>query len=254
MVNSIIYLYQILELSCYLYFILDFIINFYISENKLFFTFQTSSIIEYVSVIPPLLARTNAIQPNKPIYLMRVLHFLQCNKLDKVLQRHSWESYHSYIIYFAVPRLIYKPLFTVFSIVVINSCFLIVAEQKFDIHEYLYFMVVTISTVGFGDVYPESIFGKISIIIVVMIMFLVVPSQIQELTKALSYRSSYARITYQPNKDSEHILLLGSSQVEGFKTFLTELYHTDHGLNDTTALILQSKKPPEEMILLLKHP
>lgn len=149
-----------------MYFILDFIINFYISENKLFFAFQTNSIIEYVSVIPPLLARTGAISPNKPIFLLRVLRFLICYRLDKVLQRHSME----------VTRLGFKPLCTIIAVIVINSCFLMVVEQSFVIHEYLYFMVVTISTVGFGDVSPETIYGKFSIIMILSIMFLVVPT------------------------------------------------------------------------------
>lgn len=40
-------------------FLLDFTLNFYISENKLLFAFKTSSLLEYVSIIPSLLARAN---------------------------------------------------------------------------------------------------------------------------------------------------------------------------------------------------
>ena len=153
-----------------------------------------------------------------------------------------------------VTRLVYKPIQTVLAVIIINSSFLIVVEQNYAFHEYVYFMVVTMSTVGFGDVYPDTMYGRFSIIATLLTMFLVLPTQVQDLTRILSLRSVYARIEYQSSKDGDHVLLLGSSQVEGFKTFLTELYHQDHGLNDTTSLILQPKPPPEEMQVLLKHP
>ncbi|CAD8152800.1 unnamed protein product [Paramecium pentaurelia] len=228
------------ELICYIYFLLDFVINFYLSENKLFFTFQTTSLIEYVSIFPSLLARLNIITGYKYIYMLRVLRFLLCYKLDKVLQRLSMEAY--------------KPIVTVMAIIMINSSVLYVVEQDYSIVEYIYFMVVTISTVGFGDVYPTTIYGRFSIIVAILIMFLVLPTQVEMLTRVYSLRSQYARNKYISKKESEHVLLLGSSQVEGFKTFLNELYHSDHGMNDTNTVILQPCAPTEEMTLQLKQP
>lgn len=72
-------------------------------------------------------------------------------------------------------------------------------------------MVVTISTVGFGDVYPTTIYGRFSIIVAILIMFLVLPTQVEMLTRVYSLRSQYARNKYISKKESEHILLLGSS-------------------------------------------
>ena len=37
-------------------------------------------------------------------------------------------------------------------------------------------MVVTIATVGFGDVYPTTIYGRFSIITAILIMFLILPT------------------------------------------------------------------------------
>jgi len=62
------------------------------------------------------------------------------------------------------------------AIIIINSSILYVVEQDYSIVEYIYFMVVTISTVGFGDVYPTTIYGRFSIIIAILIMFLVLPT------------------------------------------------------------------------------
>ncbi|CAK75823.1 unnamed protein product (macronuclear) [Paramecium tetraurelia] len=240
------------ELICYIYFLLDFVINFYLSENKLFFTFQTTSLVEYVSIFPSLLARLNIITGYKYIYMLRVLRFLLCYKLDKVLQRLSMEGIQ--LVQFRVFRLAYKPIVTVMSIIMINSSVLYVVEQDYSIVEYIYFMVVTISTVGFGDVYPTTIYGRFSIIVAILIMFLVLPTQVEMLTRVYSLRSQYARNKYISKKESEHLLLLGSSQVEGFKTFLNELYHTDHGMNDINTVILQPSAPTEEMTLQLKQP
>jgi potassium large conductance calcium-activated channel subfamily M alpha protein 1 len=78
------------------------------------------------------------------VYLTRVFRFLYAYKLDKVLQRHSME----------VARLAYQPLCTVLAVIIINASILIVVEQDSQFHEYVYFMVVTMATVGFGDVVP----------------------------------------------------------------------------------------------------
>jgi len=47
--------------------------------------------------------------------------------------------------------------------------------------------------------------------------------------------------------------LLGSTSIEAYKTFLSELYHTDHGLVNTITVILSLNAPSEDMIKLLEQ-
>ena len=47
----------IIEISLNIYFLIDFLLNFYVSENKLLFAFNTQSILEYISILPALLCR-----------------------------------------------------------------------------------------------------------------------------------------------------------------------------------------------------
>ena len=37
-------------------------------------------------------------------------------------------------------------------------------------------MVVTIATVGFGDVYPTTIYGRFSIIVAILVIAIVIPT------------------------------------------------------------------------------
>lgn len=75
-----------------IYFIMDYLLNIYVAENKLLFAFYSSSMLEYVSIIPSFLARLGVIEGSEYIYLTRIIRFLAIRKLDKILARHSMEG------------------------------------------------------------------------------------------------------------------------------------------------------------------
>lgn len=48
-------------------------------------------------------------------------------------------------------------------------------SQGYYIHDYLYFTVVTLSTVGFGDLYPHTDAGRICAIAIILTMISIIP-------------------------------------------------------------------------------
>ena len=82
----------LLETGLNLFFIFDYMINLYISENRLLYVFSTNSFIEFVSVLPILLLRMGFTSNNKFIKLTRVLRYLCVKKLTRVLARHNMEG------------------------------------------------------------------------------------------------------------------------------------------------------------------
>lgn len=86
-----------------------------------------------------------------------------------------------------------------------------------------------------------------------MIMLALIPTQWQELIRVTSLQSKFARLKFKKNSDVDHIILLGNTQVEGFKTFLGELYHIDHGVTDMQTIIMRWNPPSEEMVFLLRQ-
>lgn len=75
-----------------IYFLLDFALNVYLSDNKFIFLVTFSSCIEYVTIFPLLLTHLSLVPREPYINFTRALRFLQVHKLDKIMARHTIES------------------------------------------------------------------------------------------------------------------------------------------------------------------
>ena len=136
------------------FFIFDYFLNMYLSENKFFFILSTSSLLEYLSVIPSFLAGIKVVSRSNYVNLTRVFRFLAVLRLDKILARHSME----------VTRHYFKLLNTILRIWIVCASVLLVVEieSNNEILNWLYFMIVTMASVGFGDVTPATSYGRVN--------------------------------------------------------------------------------------------
>ena len=79
--------------------------------------------------------------------------------------------------------------------------------------------------------------------IMMAIMFVVVPSQTNELLSLLSNRSEYERAIFYGSKDTRHILVCGEIS-DNSEVFFEEMFHEDHGRDayELKAVILGANK------------
>ena len=118
----------------------------------------------------------------------------------------------------------------------------------------IYFCVVTLSTVGYGDVVPHSEEGRVCVIILIIIVLVVIPKQTNELIRLMSMQSVYAREFYKWNPEIPHIIICGHVGVSALQNFCGELFHPDHGNQYKNAIILKGQIPTAEMEMLLHYP
>lgn len=95
-------------------------------------------------------------------------------------------------------------------------------------HDSLYFLIVTLTTVGYGEITPFSIPGKLIIICIILITIVIVPKQIDDLMRLISMQSPYKKNTYK-SIEVRHIVVTGYVGLQAMKNFCEELFHKDHG-------------------------
>ena len=119
-------------------------------------------------------------------------------------------------------------------------------------HHYLYYTIVTLSTVGYGDIWPHTFLGKIIFIILDFMILAVVPHLINDLIVLILSQSVYARNYYRAKEEIPHILLVGNISTESLKSFCQEFFHPDHGSQYRHAVILNQRNPPRDMEAFLQ--
>ena len=118
-------------------------------------------------------------------------------------------------------------------------------------HDFLYFIFTTTATIGYGDIFPLTEFGRIIIIILICIMIILVPQKISELMSILGNSSVYSRDIYKSNIEVPHLVICGHVTVESLKNFCNELFHVDHGQGDKNVVILDPGMPSQDMLRIL---
>ena len=119
----------------------------------------------------------------------------------------------------------------------------------------IYYIFMTLTTVGYGDLSPQKGEGQIFIMMVILYtMIYLLPTRSQELLRLIGLKSFYARREYEFNNEIPHLVITGDIVIQALKIFCLELFHEDHGNQDRHAIIMQQRDPNMDMSQFLAKP
>lgn len=161
-------------------FVAEYIIRFLCTDDKIKFFIRPFSILDLIAILPFILRLTN-IQYIRMFRWFRLLRFIRFINLKIYFLRINSEDG----VIFA------RILFTLFTILFVYSGFIYQVEHPVNPEAFgtfldaFYFSVVTMTTVGFGDVTPISEVGRLLTVLMILTGIALIPWQLGDLIKQL---------------------------------------------------------------------
>lgn len=116
-----------------------------------------------------------------------------------------------------------------------------------DMIDAMYYVVITISTVGYGDISPKTVLGRIGAILLALCALIYIPIRVAQLVSIMQITSS--GVVKRPGK---HVIVSAAS-ADDFEAFSNEYFHPDRSWTDTTLALLAPSSEVEQEIQTLSN-
>ncbi|MDU2587903.1 MAG: ion channel [Streptococcus sp.] len=146
--------YSIIDLVLWLVFLVDYIWRFSISKSK--WSFIINNIFDLLAILP-LNAIFTVFRLGRIFRLARLTKLVKLSRLLRIIGL-TGKLEKKLKIFLRTNGLIYI-LYVNFFIVLVGSSILSVVEEK-TFSDSVWWSLVTVTTVGYGDIVPSSLFGK----------------------------------------------------------------------------------------------
>ena len=113
---------------------------------------------------------------------------------------------------------------------------------------YTYFIIVTFSTVGYGDISPETDSGRavmILFIIVGLAFFAAILPTIVDVASGFYAKRQFAK--FDTTRVPQHVIVCGHITAFSAEEFLSDFLHPDRGDTQTHVLFLHPERPDPEL-------
>jgi voltage-gated potassium channel len=162
------YLLRIIEIFCVVIFTVEYILRIYVADSKPRFIFSFFGLIDLLAILPFYLSfgvDLRSLRALRFLRLFRVLKLVRYNKaMNHFVRAMSSAKEQIFLFIFITMILIYFAAVGIYYFE--NEA---QPEHFSSIFDSLWWAIITLTTVGYGDVYPITVGGKVFTFIILMI-------------------------------------------------------------------------------------
>ncbi|XP_063705817.1 calcium-activated potassium channel slowpoke isoform X8 [Culicoides brevitarsis] len=243
---------QQIDLAFNIFFMVYYFIRFIAASDKLWFMLEMYSFVDYFTIPPSFVS----IYLDRTWIGLRFLRALRLMTVPDILQYLNILKTSSSI------RL--AQLVSIFISVWLTAAGIIhLLENSGDPLEFnnpqqlsywtcVYFLIVTMSTVGYGDVYCETVLGRTFLVFFLLVGLAMFASSIPEIIELVGSGSKYGG-ELKREHGKRHIVVCGHITYESVSHFLKDFLHEDREDVDVEVVFLHRKPPDLELEGLFKR-
>jgi len=259
-----IYYFSFIELALAALFSFDWCLCFFIAEYKMLHITSFYSMIDLLTVVPIWVTIVYVCPLYSSVYTAADagLYFLCGLSTTRILRALRIRRY-LLLVENEVSRFLGEMCLTLIVMILFNAAVLQYLESESQpdtrlkgskFHEWMYFMIVTCTTTGYGDIKPYSDLGRMADMIMIAYAIATVPQLTSKLIELMSLESPYARAVFNPKKKKDHLFVCGDFSTTSLQEFFDELFHEDHENQELQTVILNPMTPSGDMEIMLRHP
>jgi voltage-gated potassium channel len=184
------HLLDLLDTGILAVFAIEYVLRFWVAENKLRYFFSLYSIIDLIAILPVLIGVFD-------VSFFRVFRGFRILRLVRFVEGRTVFGYVTTEDSVIFSRI----LLTLFIIVFVFSGLIYQVEHPSDPEDFgtfldaVYFAVATMTTVGFGDVTPNSQLGRFLTVLMILTGITLIPWQVGDLVKRVAKAADQVQIT-----------------------------------------------------------
>ncbi|KAK8386193.1 hypothetical protein O3P69_010723 [Scylla paramamosain] len=243
---------QQIDLAFNIFFMVYFFIRFIAASDKLWFMLEMYSFVDYFTIPPSFVS----IYLDRTWIGLRFLRALRLMSVPDILQYLNVLKTSSSIRLAQLCSIFIAVWLTGAGIIHLleNSGDPLTFENAHPLSYWtcVYFLIVTMSTVGYGDVYCQTIFGRTFLVFFLLVGLAIFASCIPEIIDLVGTRSKYGG-TLKNERGRRHIVVCGHITYESVSHFLKDFLHEDREDVDVEVVFLHRNEPDLEFEGLLKR-
>jgi hypothetical protein len=227
---------------------IDFVGNWVISANKGLYFLSFYPFIDWVTVIPFWVLWIGYNDPfnqqrsdSNALLLLRSLRLFRALRAIRVYRLLPKQDENDLLRYQVIKSIIGLLILLFISVSImqfiednLSPIAGLPSNAPFPWHTSLYFMVVTLTTTGYGDIVPRTEAGRAIIMIIVVLAISLVPYFVSAVNEVIRHRNIFdtTRIT-NIGRQYDHVLIIGVVNYEEMELFLSEWLHKDNANANT---------------------
>ncbi|XP_040063108.1 calcium-activated potassium channel slowpoke isoform X5 [Ixodes scapularis] len=243
---------QQIDLALNIFFMVYFFIRFIAASDKLWFMLELYSFVDYFTIPPSFVS----IYLDRTWIGLRFLRALRMMSVPDILQYLNVLKTSSSIRLAQLVSIVISVWLTAAGIIHLlensGDPLDFANARKLTYWECVYYLIVTMSTVGYGDVYCQTTLGQVFIVLFILVGLAVFASCIPEILELIGTRPKYGG-EYRREHGKRHIVVCGHITYESVSHFLKDFLHEDREDVDVEVVFLHRKPPDLELEGLIKR-
>ncbi|XP_048007395.1 calcium-activated potassium channel slowpoke isoform X2 [Leguminivora glycinivorella] len=243
---------QQIDLAFNIFFMVYFFIRFIAASDKLWFMLEMYSFVDYFTIPPSFVS----IYLDRTWIGLRFLRALRLMTVPDILQYLNILKTSSSIRLAQLVSIFISVWLTAAGIIHLlensGDPLDFTNSQQLSYWTCVYFLIVTMSTVGYGDVFCHTVLGRTFLVFFLLVGLAVFASWIPEITELAAQRNKYGG-RYNKDVRRRHIVVCGHITYESVSHFLKDFLHEDREDVDVEVVFLHRKPPDLELEGLFKR-